>query len=157
MTSRAVPTLAFVLLAALATACGVESGSDAASDTSVTTTVDQPVATTEPDEPVDTTEPDAPTTTESGGTGTDGLPAGFEDEFFDQLIDGFVAAGLTQTQAECLADSYGQDILDAGEVVDDTTANMMAMTMPTLSSKGDIRTEPSSARRGDPGISSRAK
>lgn len=132
MTSRAVPTLAFALLAALTTACGVEGGgSDAASDTSVSatttvdapgTTVDEPVTTTEPDAST-TTEPDQPTTTTD--TGTVDLPPGFEEQFFKELIDGFVAAGLTQTQAECLADSYGQDILEAGEVAEDTTANMM--------------------------------
>lgn len=134
MTPRALPTLAFVLLATLAAACGVEGSSDATSDSTVSTatTEDVPVSTvTEPDstttEPDSTTtEPDAPTTTEATDPGTDDLPAGFEEQFFKELVDGFVAAGLTQTQAECLADSYGQDILESGEVSDDTTADMMA-------------------------------
>lgn len=135
MTPRALPTLAFVLLAALATACGVEGNSDASSDPTVATatTEEAPVSTvtepdsttTEPDAPT-TTEPDAPTTTEATDPGTDDLPAGFEEQFFKELVDGFVAAGLTQTQAECLADSYGQDILESGDTSEDSTADMMA-------------------------------
>ena len=37
------------------------------------------------------------------------------------------------------------------------TANINAITMPTFSSSGDIRMEPSSARRGEPGVSSNAR
>lgn len=115
VTPRAIPTLAFVLLAALATACGVEGGgSDAAPATTT-----GPTTTTEPDTPT-TTKPDGPTTTKPGtiDPGIDDLPPGYEDQVLAGMIDAFVQGGLTQEQAECLADTYGRDILGGGGDVD---------------------------------------
>ena len=131
VTARAIPTLAFLLLATLATACGVEG---ATSDTSApaptvapattiasTTTVDQPATTTtKPKSTTTTTKPSAPTTTSPGGD----LPPGYQDQVLAGMIDAFVEGGLTQKQAECLADSYGRDILNGADI-DMTDQNSM--------------------------------
>lgn len=134
VTSRAIPALAFMLLAAVGTACGVEgTANDAAPATTeapaTTTTVDEPVTTTEPDEPANTTTTEVPSapTTEPVLPGGDDLPPGFEDQLFEELVAGFMDAGLTQGQAACLAESYGRDLFDADSSADlDSTEGMMA-------------------------------
>ncbi|MEO6989791.1 MAG: hypothetical protein ABI239_14225 [Aquihabitans sp.] len=132
VTSRAIPALAFMLLAAVGTACGVEgTANDAAPATTEApgTTVDEPVTTTEP-ESTTTSEPDGPSTTTkepSGPITTPGMPPGFEDQLFEELVAGFMEAGLTQGQATCLAESYGRDLFNADSTADlDSPEGMMA-------------------------------
>lgn len=139
VTSRAVPTLAFLLLAALTTACGVEAASsDAApvANTVVvpTTDVDEPAATTtEPESSTTTTKPEATTTTKPSAPttvpttidpGIGDLPPEYQEQVLQGMIEAFVEGGLTQEQAQCLADTYGKDIL-GGADIDLSDANGM--------------------------------
>ncbi len=144
VTPRAIPTLAFVLLATLVTACGVEAGggNDAAVTASTvavpTTDVDGPDTTTsEPESSTTTTEPDAPTTTKPSSPTTEpstpstidpgigDLPPEYQDQVLEGMIEAFVEGGLTQEQAECLADSYGRDILDGADIDLGDSAGML--------------------------------
>lgn len=133
VTSRAVPTLAFLLLAALATACGVEGGggSDAAVTASTvvapTTDVDEPATTTttKPDVTT-TTKPSAPTTTPNTiDPGIGDLPPEYQDQVLAGMIDAFVEGGLTQEQAQCLADTYGRDVLGGADIDLGDSAGML--------------------------------
>ncbi len=132
VTSRAVPTLAFMLLAALTTACGVEAATNDAApvvaNTVVvpTTDVDEPsTTTTEPEASTTTTKPAATTTTKPAAPttapttidpGIGDLPPEYQDQVLKGMIEAFVESGLTQEQAQCLADTYGKDILNGADV-----------------------------------------
>lgn len=123
---RVFPLLAVSLLASLAVACGVEGANDETVDPgpAVTTTVPDGTTTTEADgtttteADTTTTEPDVTTTTEADTTTTTigDDETDYQDIVLQSMIDTWIEGGLSQEQAECLADSYGRDILDGVEM-----------------------------------------
>ncbi|MBK6858461.1 MAG: hypothetical protein IPG97_18390 [Microthrixaceae bacterium] len=133
-TSRAVSWLGLVVgLILFASACGVTAGEqvsagrEADGDGAVTTTTEspaeEPTDTTDggEDDPGSETEDTTGSTQDSTTTTTEG--SGFEVQPGDQmmrdaLIQGFTMMGLTQEQAECLADGY----MEAG--ITDPNANV---------------------------------
>ncbi|QXC62156.1 hypothetical protein KSP35_04925 [Aquihabitans sp. G128] len=122
--------LAACALALVVAGCGVDAkDSNVSSNTTLpkvdlpTTTVDKGTDTTEAPDDTTTTAPEDETTTtaDKGSDSTVTIPSGMEETFKTQLESGFKAAGLTDEQAKCLADSYVKEFgTDVGSSSDYT-------------------------------------
>lgn len=140
MTARIARPRALLLASVLALAaagCGVETASDGASSPSPTAAdtsgSDTTEATPSPSDTTDESAPDDTTEDTTDDTATDEtvpddeltvpeVPEGFdEDTFRDSLALGFESAGLTEEQAQCVADGYIEEFgTDTGSATDYT-------------------------------------